>query len=424
MAEDKSNAREAFEAKSSLLEYTTIETKSPINDGATELLSGRYSDNVSRKSSVSSVQQPPLPSRARSVYDRLHRSRLQALFQHDTASAGSRRNHEVDELLQTWAKEKEKEVKILLSGSSGSGKATLLRHLKILYGNPYTEDERRRWRSDIFKNVLTSAHDILSFMYEERLNFENSDNRVYADYITSAPRPDKRETLICEHLVEALKRLRVDKGYRLAMSQILEDDDWSCNARYILELHFLKNLERLEVGDYLPVDEDILHTDKRLSGITELVCQIGDRQFRIYELGGSRGERKKWIHLLDDTTAVFCLVALDEYDQTLLEDDNVMCMHEAIKGFESTARSRLFSNSALVVCFTKFDVFRGKIQSGKHPVSKYFPDYRGGLTDVNAAKEFFADKFRKVGHTVSRLVRVQFVNILDSESVKEVIDAL
>ena len=89
-------------------------------------------------------------------------------------------------------------------------------------------------------------------------------------------------------------------------------------------LSFIGNLERLSVENYLPLDEDILHADKRLIGITELVCNIGRHTFRMYELGGSRGGRKKWIHLFDDCSAFLFLVPIDEYDQRLLEDGSVV----------------------------------------------------------------------------------------------------
>ena len=43
--------------------------------------------------------------------------------------------------------------------------------------------------------------------------------------------------------------------------------------------------------------------------------------FEVYDVGGQRNERKKWIHCFDGVTAVIFVVGMSEYDQVLLEDE-------------------------------------------------------------------------------------------------------
>lgn len=40
----------------------------------------------------------------------------------------------------------------------------------------------------------------------------------------------------------------------------------------------------------------------------------------MFDVGGQRNERKKWIHCFDDVTAVIFVAAISEYDQVLYED--------------------------------------------------------------------------------------------------------
>lgn len=45
--------------------------------------------------------------------------------------------------------------------------------------------------------------------------------------------------------------------------------------------------------------------------------------FEMYDVGGQRNERKKWINCFEGVTAVIFVAALSEYDQCLFEDSTV-----------------------------------------------------------------------------------------------------
>ena len=50
----------------------------------------------------------------------------------------------------------------------------------------------------------------------------------------------------------------------------------------------------------------------------------------MYDVGGQRNERKKWIHCFDGVTAVIFVVGLSEYDQCLVEDgvtNRMVCIY-------------------------------------------------------------------------------------------------
>lgn len=46
--------------------------------------------------------------------------------------------------------------------------------------------------------------------------------------------------------------------------------------------------------------------------------------FKLFDVGGQRSERKKWIHCFEDVTAIIFCVAMSEYDQVLHEDETTV----------------------------------------------------------------------------------------------------
>jgi len=59
----------------------------------------------------------------------------------------------------------------------------------------------------------------------------------------------------------------------------------------------------------------------------------------LFDVGGQRSERKKWIHCFEDVTAIIFCVAMSEYDQVLHED-------------ETTVGLRLLNLKNILVCLT------------------------------------------------------------------------
>ena len=44
----------------------------------------------------------------------------------------------------------------------------------------------------------------------------------------------------------------------------------------------------------------------------------------MFDVGGQRSERKKWIHCFEGVTAIIFIVALSEYDLSLAEDQEMV----------------------------------------------------------------------------------------------------
>ena len=155
---------------------------------------------------------------------------------------------------------------------------------------------------------------------------------------------------------------------------------------YLLDsaAYFLASLERLRARDYTPNTQDVLRARVKTTGITDTRFTMRHLRIHMFDIGGQRSERKKWIHCFEGVTSIIFCVALSEYDQVLLEDASQGRMGESLMLFESVINSRWFCHSSIILFLNKVDIFRHKLQTT--PLENYFPDYRGGPQTHKAAK--------------------------------------
>jgi hypothetical protein len=56
----------------------------------------------------------------------------------------------------------------------------------------------------------------------------------------------------------------------------------------------------------------------------------------ICDTGGERSERKKWVHCFPGTTAVFFVVALNDYQKVLVEDESMVSFQAFVLSSSNT----------------------------------------------------------------------------------------
>lgn len=89
-------------------------------------------------------------------------------------------------------------------------------------------------------------------------------------------------------------------------------------------IYYFNAIDRMSTPNYLPTDQDILRSRVKTTGITETTFKVGELTYKLFDVGGQRSERKKWIHCFENVTALVFLVSLSEYDQMLYEDESVV----------------------------------------------------------------------------------------------------
>lgn len=83
----------------------------------------------------------------------------------------------------------------------------------------------------------------------------------------------------------------------------------------------------------------------------------------MFDVGGQRNERKKWMHCFEGVTALLFVGVLSEYNLQLFEDEKTNRMVETLKLFRETVNNPIFANTAIILFLNKRDLFQDKIET-------------------------------------------------------------
>lgn len=289
--------------------------------------------------------------------------------------------------------------------------------MRIIHSSGFQEDERVQVKAVIYSNVVIAFRVLLEIMQDEKIEFADEKTKVYADVIEDAEADvDANQAFRDSRVKDAMMGMWKDNGVQQAVSK---SHEFALNDN--LSFYF-KSITRMFDPNWLPDDQDMLHARLRTTGITETLFELKELTFRMMDVGGQRSERKKWIHCFEGVQCLLFMAALSGYDQCLVEDVNANQMHEAFMLFESLVNGEWFKDKPIILFLNKIDIFREKL--ARSPIKTHFPDYQGRENDEEAAKKYFADRFRSINKTTGREIYIYFTNATDTNLLKQTMQAV
>ncbi|KAK9710506.1 Guanine nucleotide-binding protein alpha-2 subunit [Basidiobolus ranarum] len=294
------------------------------------------------------------------------------------------RSIHIDRIIDEDNRRVNKECKILLLGSGESGKSTIVKQMKIIHQNGYTPEELAIFRVTIFKNLVDSAQNLVLAMNKLQLEPFEPKNKEYANIILNVRSEGAYILKLTPELVDATDSLWRDP----IIPSLLERQ----REFYLMDSapYFFSNIRRIGSPNYVPNQADVLRARTKTTGIIETRFNMGQLSIHMFDVGGQRSERKKWIHCFEAVTSIIFCVALSEYDQVLLEESGQNRMTESLILFESVVNSRWFLRTSVIFFLNKIDLFREKLP--RVPLVKYFPEYTGG-PDISKAAKYILWRF-------------------------------
>ncbi|XP_061085344.1 guanine nucleotide binding protein (G protein) alpha v1 isoform X1 [Conger conger] len=326
------------------------------------------------------------------------------------------KNHsaKIDRELYEHAKRELNVVKILMLGAAESGKSTLVKQMKIIHSRGFTNQELASFKPAVMDNLLTSMKFVLHGMGVLRINLANAKNKVHAHSVLSCGRCFDEDQVLFPFIGHALGCLWADAGVQAATARGYE---YELNDS---ALYFFENMSRIISPDYTPTETDVLRVRLRTTGVIETQFKVNHLVFRMYDVGGQRTERRKWIGCFEEVRAVLFVVSLSGYDMTLVEDPSMNRLQESLKLFSSICNNIFFRSTSMILFMNKIDLFQEKIlRSGRH-LRLYLPNFRGADCDVDTAARYIAGLFVALNSTPSKLIYHHFTTATDTSNVQVV----
>uniref|UniRef100_A0A8C5T433 G protein subunit alpha o1 n=1 Tax=Malurus cyaneus samueli TaxID=2593467 RepID=A0A8C5T433_9PASS len=290
-----------------------------------------------------------------------------------------------------------------------SGKSTIVKQMKIIHEDGFSGEDVKQYKPVVYSNTIQSLAAIVRAMDTLGIEYGDKERRVSENHTAWV------QTTEHQGLQSMSRRLWADSGIQECFNRSREYQ-LNDSAQY-----YLDSLDRIGAADYQPTEQDILRTRVKTTGIVETHFTFKNLHFRLFDVGGQRSERKKWIHCFEDVTAIIFCVALSGYDQVLHEDETTNRMHESLKLFDSICNNKWFTDTSIILFLNKKDIFEEKIK--KSPLSICFPEYTGPNAFTEAVA-YIQTQYESKNKSSNKEIYTHITCATDTNNIQFVFDAV
>ena len=314
--------------------------------------------------------------------------------------AQQRRNRAIDNQLKRDFGADSEIIKLLLLGAGESGKSTIFKQMKLLYGEEksFSSQKRKAMVGVIHGNIISSMQTLINYSHV----FGDSSNGEAKEGVEVGPHPICPVAEAKQFAEGYTDKLNAEGGQLI--KKLWADDKiqntYAARSKFQLTdstAYYFNKIEEVTAED-LPSDADILRSRVRTSGIVEEKYNIEGVTFSMYDVEASATSAKSGF-TASRTSPQSSSSRPCRRDQVLYEDENTNRMQEAINLFGQICNEDWFRDTSIILFMNKMDLFEEKIKTVNPKDvtapdgSKPWDDFTGELGDVQAGLDYFGQKF-------------------------------
>jgi len=320
--------------------------------------------------------------------------------------------------------------RLLLLGAGESGKSTIVKQMRILHVDGFNAEEKKEKIEDIKRNIKEGILTVTGAMKTilPPATLEHPEEQWRIDWLHEHAAVDE-EFEYPQEFYDHVEILWKDKGVQGCFERSNEYQLIDC-AQY-----FLDRTSEVRKKDYSPSNQDLLRCRVLTRGIIETRFQVDRVNFHMFDVGGQRDERRKWIQCFNDVTAIIFVVACSSYNLVLREDQTQNRLRESLELFNGIWNNRFLKTISVILFLNKQDLLRDKILAKKSKLEDYFADFAryrtpedaikeaGEEDEVTRAKYFIRDEFLRISTATGEgkhYCYPHFTCAVDTENIRRV----
>ncbi|NXP40400.1 GNAI3 protein, partial [Leiothrix lutea] len=334
--------------------------------------------------------------------------------------AAVERSKMIDRNLREDGEKAAKEVKLLLLGAGESGKSTIVKQMKIIHEDGYSEEECKQYKVVVYSNTIQSIIAIIRAMGRLKIDFGEVARAGFAVQSIFEVENKAESFLICSILAGVWIKGRADRsflGFMQAFAAGKEEIQVPGEERDC----YLNDLDRISQPTYIPTQQDVLRTRVKTTGIVETHFTFKDLYFNQWNLAPQSDKYSPSVRFSTFLVAGRCLELFSWFVPCVKEQEENR-MHESMKLFDSICNNKWFTDTSIILFLNKKDLFEEKIK--KSPLTICYPEYTGSNTYEEAAAYIqcqFEDLNRRKD---TKEIYTHFTCATDTKNVQFVFDAV
>lgn len=331
------------------------------------------------------------------------------------------RSKSIDHQIDQEREKKQREIQLLVLGGACSGKSTFIKQLRLHYGDGFPEPEREKYRNQVYDNIAYAMNKIIDQMKRLQIPYASEKVQDYAtefqkrnprsnlkallkllpesEEISGTPTKGANCLLATAELTKRFAYVNLKCNGLQTIDQTLLTDIWddsgvqTCyeqrskfkeDSLSMGECYFLGHMKRILRDKYIPSLQDILFIRKPTVGVIEHIFRMDNLVYRVIDVAGQKSQRKKWIHLFENVTAVLFFVALSEFDEFLEEDEALNSLQDSLQTFHEVSHNFYLEKTDFILFLNKHDLFIEKLKTTRF--QSCMKDYTGENTPEAVVK--------------------------------------
>ncbi|KAK4887103.1 hypothetical protein RN001_003374 [Aquatica leii] len=254
---------------------------------------------------------------------------------------------------------------ILVIGDKGSGKTTICKQMRVLYGNEFSEVEKRKFVKIIIQNMREGVLTLVNRAFKiEKLENIDYETKQKINFIENYNFKDENS----QKFYRCVENLWNNPLLQTTISSINETPLVTATK------YFVTKLDVLRCKNYLPTNDDILHCYEPTKAAVEIRFKSEYFYHKMFEIPNLKYEKRLWKQVVNGVKAILFVIPCNIFLEQRNKKPNPLSVTiKELKDFQKFAW--VSSSLRYIIFLNKIDLFDETILKQTINLQECFPGF-------------------------------------------------